>query len=87
MPVNLPTHGHGQGYADVKFLIPGLVQPVGIRKVHTSQLSAIRYACAVSIDAINSLPTTIAEMTLAILGVAAAGSTEAGGGALIAGQE
>ena len=23
MPVNMPTHGHGQGYADINFMIPG----------------------------------------------------------------
>ena len=28
MPVNLPTHGHGQGYTDVNFLIPELVDNV-----------------------------------------------------------
>jgi len=22
MPVNMPTHGHGQGYADINFMIP-----------------------------------------------------------------
>jgi outer membrane receptor for Fe3+-dicitrate len=26
MPVNLPTHGHGQGYADINFMIPELIQ-------------------------------------------------------------
>ena len=25
MPVNMPTHGHGQGYADINFLIPELI--------------------------------------------------------------
>ena len=25
MPVNLPTHGHGQGYADLGFVIPELI--------------------------------------------------------------
>ena len=32
MPVNLPTHGHGQGYADLNFLIPELVQRARYRK-------------------------------------------------------
>ena len=33
MPVNMPTHGHGQGYADINFLIfPELVQAVNVRK-------------------------------------------------------
>jgi len=32
MPVNLPTHGHGQGYMDVNFVIPELVERVVYRK-------------------------------------------------------
>src|SRR5262249_49328482 len=32
MPVNMPTHGHGQGFADLNFLIPELVSGVGYRK-------------------------------------------------------
>ncbi|HEY3516367.1 MAG TPA: TonB-dependent receptor, partial [Gammaproteobacteria bacterium] len=32
MPVNLPTHGHGQGYTDLNFLIPELVERVEYRK-------------------------------------------------------
>lgn len=32
MPVNMPTHGHGQGYADINFLIPELIRSVYVRK-------------------------------------------------------
>jgi len=32
MPVNLPTHGHGQGYSDLNFLIPELVSGVQFSK-------------------------------------------------------
>ena len=32
MPVNMPTHGHGQGYSDLNFLIPELVQRIEYRK-------------------------------------------------------
>ena len=32
VPVNLPAHGHGQGYSDVNFLIPELVTGVQFRK-------------------------------------------------------
>lgn len=32
MPVNMPTHGHGQGYADINFMIPELVSAIGFRK-------------------------------------------------------
>ena len=32
MPVNLPTHAHGQGYSDLNFLIPELIARVDYRK-------------------------------------------------------
>ena len=32
MPVNMPTHGHGQGYTDLNFLLPELVQRIDYRK-------------------------------------------------------
>ena len=32
MPVNMRTHGHGQGYADINFLIPELIKSMAIQK-------------------------------------------------------
>lgn len=32
LPVNMPSHGHGQGYSDLNFLMPELVQRVEYRK-------------------------------------------------------
>lgn len=32
MPINFPTHAHGQGYADANFLIPELVNTIQYRK-------------------------------------------------------
>lgn len=32
MPVNFPTHGHGQGYTDLNFLIPELISRIDYRK-------------------------------------------------------
>jgi len=32
MPVNMPTHGHGQGYTDLNFLMPELVDRIDYRK-------------------------------------------------------
>lgn len=32
VPVNMPTHAHGQGYTDVNFVIPELVQSIAYRK-------------------------------------------------------
>jgi outer membrane receptor protein involved in Fe transport len=32
MPLNMRTHGHGQGYADANFLIPELLSSIDVRK-------------------------------------------------------
>src|SRR5215468_98356 len=32
VPVNMPTHAHGQGYSDLNFMIPELVQRIEFRK-------------------------------------------------------
>jgi hypothetical protein len=32
LPVNMPSHAHGQGYADINFLIPELVESLTYRK-------------------------------------------------------
>jgi TonB-dependent Receptor Plug Domain len=32
MPANMRTHGHGQGYADISFLIPELIRSMTVRK-------------------------------------------------------
>lgn len=32
MPINMPTHGHGQGYTDLNFIIPELVENLEFRK-------------------------------------------------------
>jgi hypothetical protein len=32
MPVNMPSHGHGQGYSDLNFLLPELVDRIEYRK-------------------------------------------------------
>jgi TonB family protein len=32
IPINLPSHAHGQGYADLHFLIPEIVQQIDVEK-------------------------------------------------------
>nr|WP_245329355.1 Plug domain-containing protein [Bradyrhizobium canariense] len=62
MPVNMPTHGHGQGYADTNFLIPELIQSVNVRKgPYFADVGDFGSAGAVGIDYINKLPKNIAE--------------------------
>jgi outer membrane receptor protein involved in Fe transport len=91
MPVNMPTHGHGQGYADINFLIPELVQAVNIRKgPYFADQGDFASAGAVSIDYLNKLPKNLAEMTFGSFGyrrALAAGSTAVGAGTLLAAIE
>ena len=43
VPVNLPTHGHGQGYSDLNFMIPELIKRVDFRKgVYSADLGLCR---------------------------------------------
>jgi hypothetical protein len=87
MPVNMPTHGHGQGYADINFLIPELIRSVDVRKgPYFADVGDFGSAGAVAIDYINKLPKNIAEMTFGSFGyrrALAAGSTEVGNGSLL----
>jgi hypothetical protein len=91
MPVNMPSHGHGQGYADINFLIPELVQSVNVRKgPYFADQGDFASAGAVGIDYINKLPKNIAELTFGSFGyqrALAAGSTPVGDGILLAAVE
>jgi outer membrane cobalamin receptor len=40
VPLNMPTHGHGQGYTDLNFLIPELISRVDYWKERTTPTSA-----------------------------------------------
>lgn len=87
MPVNMPSHGHGQGYADINFLIPELIQSVNVRKgPYFADQGDFASAGAVAIDYVNKLPHNIAEMTFGSFGyrrALAAGSTAVGAGTLL----
>jgi len=91
MPVNMPTHGHGQGYADINFMIPELIQSVNVRKgPYFADVGDFASAGALEIDYISKLPKNIAEMTNGLFGYhrgLAAGSTAVGAGTLLAAIE
>lgn len=91
MPVNMPTHGHGQGYADVNFLIPELIRSVNVRKgPYYADVGDFGSAGTVGIDYISKLPKNIAEMTFGSFGYrrgVAAASTAVGDGTLLAAIE
>ena len=87
----MPTHGHGQGYADINFLIPELAGSVNVRKgPYFADFGDFASAGAVSIDYVNKLPKNIAEMTFGSFGYRrglAAGTTAIGDGTLLAAVE
>ncbi len=91
MPVNMPTHAHGQGYADLNFLIPELVSGIEYRKgPYYAEVGDFSAAGAANIEYAYSLPHTIGSVTLgehdykrALL----AGSPNVGGGTLLYGIE
>jgi len=91
MPVNMPTHGHGQGYADINFLIPELIRSVNVRKgPYYADVGDFGSAGSVGIDYLNKLPKNIAELTFGSFGYRrglAAGSTAVGDGTLLAAIE
>ncbi|MEH2551076.1 hypothetical protein V1283_007721 [Bradyrhizobium sp. AZCC 2262] len=91
MPVNMPTHGHGQGYADINFMIPELIQSVNVRKgPYFADVGDFGSAGSVAIDYVNKLPKNIAELTFGSFGyrrALVAGSTAVGAGTLLAALE
>ncbi|MEJ8859639.1 TonB-dependent receptor [Variovorax robiniae] len=64
MPVNMPTHGHGQGFADLNFLIPELVSGVGYRKgPYFADSGDFSLAGSATLDYFSVLPAPFAEVT------------------------
>jgi hypothetical protein len=65
MPVNMPTHGHGQGFADLNFLIPELVSGVRYRKgPYFADSGDFSLAGSASLDYVSALDKPFAEVTL-----------------------
>ena len=91
MPVNMPTHGHGQGYADINFLIPELIQSLNVRKgPYYADARDFASAGTIGIDYLGKLPKNIFELTFGSFGyqrALAAGSTAVGEGTLLAAVE
>ncbi len=56
VPVNLPTHAHGQGYADLNFVIPELVSGIRFNKgAYSTEAGDFSSAGAADISYLNTL--------------------------------
>ena len=89
LPVNMPSHGHGQGYTDLNFLIPELVDHIDYRKgpyfANTGDFSA---AGSADIAYRRALDAPFAALTLGQRGYqrgVAGGSASLGGGLTLLG--
>lgn len=91
MPINMRTHGHGQGYADINFLIPELIQSMRVRKgPYFADEGDFASAGAVHIDYVDRLPKNLAQVTLGSFGYQRGlfvGSQQVGAGTMLAALE
>ncbi len=91
MPVNMPSHAHGQGYTDLNFLIPELVSRVAYKKgPYFAEEGDFSSAGAADIDYYTRMPRGIASVGAGSNGyrrALAADSIQAGPGHLLYGLE
>ncbi|MGM9480046.1 TonB-dependent receptor [Roseateles sp. NT4] len=84
LPVNMPTHGHGQGYSDLNFLIPELVDRIEYRKgPYFAKNGDFAAAGSADIAYRNTLDEGFAALTVGqrqFQRFVGAGSTALGGG-------
>jgi hypothetical protein len=87
MPINMPTHAHGQGYTDLNFLIPELVSDLHYKKgPYYADEGDFATAGAVRMDLANEIPDS-ATLGFGEDGYRRAlllGSTAVGAGTLLA---
>jgi outer membrane receptor protein involved in Fe transport len=91
MPINMPTHAHGQGYTDLNFLMPELLSGIEYRKgPYYADQGDFSAAGAVIMDYCNVLERNIAEVGIGNDGyrrALVAGSPDLAGGHLLYGFE
>jgi len=69
MPVNMRTHAHGQGYADLNFLIPELIGSVNIRKgPYYADEGDFSSVGSVHVGLLDSVNKTMASITTGSFG-------------------
>lgn len=57
IPVNMPSHGHGQGYADTHFMIPETIDTVDVHKgPYAARFGDFYTAGALELKTIDSVP-------------------------------
>ncbi len=87
IPINLPTHAHGQGYTDLNWLIPETVGGMDIRKgPYWADVGDFENAGNLHISVVDTVPQNIESVTIGSFGYQrylTLGSTKAGSGNLL----
>jgi outer membrane receptor protein involved in Fe transport len=87
VPINMRSHGHGQGYLDLNFLIPELVERIDYAKgPYSADAGDFSAAGTVHFRTADTLPSPIAEAMVGSYGYArvlAAGNALVGEGTLL----
>lgn len=90
-PINMRTHGHGQGYLDLNFLIPELVERIEYTKgPYHAELGDFASAGSAAFITRSRIDRPLAEVTFGSFGYyrgLVAGSASVAGGDLLAGFE
>jgi hypothetical protein len=91
MPLNMPTHGHGQGWTDLNFLIPELVESLEYKLgVHHADIGDFGSAGGAELHLVRTLERPFVSLSGGANGLAravAGGSRRAGPGALLVAGE
>ncbi len=91
MPINMPTHAHGQGYSDLNLLIPELVDHLEYKLgTYYAELGDFGAAGGATLHLARTLPSPIAHAEAGAFGFARtvlAGSTKRGNNTLLLGGE
>ena len=63
IPVNMPSHAHGQGYADLHFLIPEVVESMNVFKgTYSALYGDFATGAAVGFKTLDSLPNNLIQL-------------------------
>ncbi len=91
MPLNLPTHAHGQGYSDMNIVIPELVERVNYQKgVYYAENGDFTSVGAAQLEFFKTLPESLVRIESGMYGYARgvlADSIKLGSGNLLYGAE
>ncbi|WP_411887251.1 TonB-dependent receptor [Hydrocarboniphaga effusa] len=91
LPVNMRTHGHGQGYADINFMIPELIGSLEYRKgPYYADVGDFGAAGSARLRYVDELPAPMARLTIGEYGYRSAlvaASPKLAGGTLLLGGE